>query len=1122
MQWDKLIAATPRDSHVGSHGRGSLFSEGRSSEVHCNAGDAADSSPLVRDEEIVSAIKQTPTCLLKPSQFFVGTCGVLYLAFAGFPDPIMSLKQQWEQIQNVNIAEEGPTSKWPMVALGCLNSEDKSYKLDTLEAISTLSKKISIRLRKVQICLTAVSYVIFSSRCLEKIVFRADIPLHEFEETEPVAYIPDDQKSVVEQYLAATDEYKVRLKEVNKPGMRSQFYRSYCSETTLAVFISHHNELMEVIAEYKRAIDKLLPGYYSWFEKDSLHVTIRLHLAANNSNDQRVRPNSTGLRAVAELKGDSFKAVFPFKLFNSMQSLCFDVAYKSDSNLVVSAPTGSGKTCVMELAIVRLISKPDGQHAKIVYVAPTKALCSERVADWKNKFRMLGITCGELTGDTDSANVREVQQSNIIVTTPEKWDSMTRRWRDYKQLMELVQLILIDEVHLLNEPRRGAVLEVIVSRMRTVNAECAMMNPNRQNKKALRILAISATAPNIDDIAVWLKDADTGRRAECKVFGEEFRPVQLVKHVFGYPARMNTNDFQFDKVLDYRLGEVISRFSEGKPALVFCSTRKSVESAAAQLVSDSMPCTIGRDHPYIRSQLHQMELQELSQMVSDKKLAEYLPHGIAIHYGSLTQQDRALVESKFISGHLSIVCATSTLSVGVNLPAHLVIIKGTQQYRDTGYAEYSELDVMQMMGRAGRPQFDDSGVVVIMTTVDKAKGYENMVSGKEIIESSLHENLIEHLNAEVCLGTIRNVELCIEWLKSTFLNVRMSKNPTRYKDPRDKQATSLDSMCMKDLNLLAQAQLIQQQDEGMTVSPTDFGRVMAKYYVRFETARDIIAISKGPSVKKLLECLSNSIEFSELKYRNDKTYLNTLNKVVKYPISGKLKTVGERVNLLIQCCLGSVKFTEQKLVGMLSLDTNVIMKHAERLSKFMFEVCQLKRDFQATEVALEISNSIHAKAWESNGHHLKQIESIGPVHAKALFDAGVRTVQDFLQKSPEHIEGILNKGRLTGNKLMEAARSLAQIKLEVTECELYGKNDIEYYVHISLLNPTTAKLVGKKGPLNAYFFAGSESDNLLLEFRKYSLRDIQAGQKLTIKLKKLSAMYKLKFVVVVEDYGLLP
>ncbi|KAI9331102.1 hypothetical protein BDR26DRAFT_870722, partial [Obelidium mucronatum] len=272
FKWNQLISATPRDSTATA----SLFSDGgRPSDAAPPASDVADSSPLARDAEIVAAAKQTPTCLLRPAQFFVGACGLLALAFAGFPDPIVSLKAQWEAIKNVNFTEENSNSKWPMTALGALTSEDRHFTHEQLEALTSLSKKISIRLKKIKqpFTITCISYVIFSSRSLEKIVFRADIPLHEFDE--PVDYVPDDQRSIVEQTLRGSEEIKEYLKEVNRPGNRSQSFRSYCSETTLVVFISHHKELMEVIAEYKRAVDKLLPGFYNWFEPESLHCTLR-------------------------------------------------------------------------------------------------------------------------------------------------------------------------------------------------------------------------------------------------------------------------------------------------------------------------------------------------------------------------------------------------------------------------------------------------------------------------------------------------------------------------------------------------------------------------------------------------------------------------------------------------------------------------------------------------------------------------------------------------------------------------------------------------------------------------------------------------------------------------------
>ena len=233
---------------------------------------------------------------------------------------------------------------------------------------------------------------------------------------------------------------------------------------------------------------------------------------------------------------DRFRSVFPFPLFNAVQSKCFQTAYNTSDNLVLSAPTGSGKTAVLEVAICRLAAGFQHDQYKIIYMAPTKSLCAERQRDWQAKFTSLDLLCAELTGDTNQSQLRSVQNARIIITTPEKWDSMTRKWKDHIRLMQLVKLFLIDEVHILKETR-GACLEAVVSRMKSVGSD-------------VRFIALSATVPNSEDIATWLgKDPTTDHLpAQREKFGEEFRPVKLQKHVYGLPY--NGNDFGFEKVCD--------------------------------------------------------------------------------------------------------------------------------------------------------------------------------------------------------------------------------------------------------------------------------------------------------------------------------------------------------------------------------------------------------------------------------------------------------------------------------------------------------------------------------------------------------------------------------------------
>jgi ATP-dependent DNA helicase HFM1/MER3 len=239
---------------------------------------------------------------------------------------------------------------------------------------------------------------------------------------------------------------------------------------------------------------------------------------------------------------DRFRSLFKFPMFNAIQSKCFDSVYQSDDNVVISAPTGSGKTVIMELAICRLVMGLKTEQYKVVYQAPTKSLCSERFRDWQAKFNTLGLECAELTGDTEHSQLKSVQSANIIITTPEKWDSMTRKWKDHKRLMQLVKLFLIDEVHILKDSR-GATLEAVVSRMKSVGS-------------GVRFVALSATIPNSEDVAAWLgKDAMTAHLpAYLGKFGEEFRPVKLQKFVYGHEFR--GNEFAFDKICESRFDSI--------------------------------------------------------------------------------------------------------------------------------------------------------------------------------------------------------------------------------------------------------------------------------------------------------------------------------------------------------------------------------------------------------------------------------------------------------------------------------------------------------------------------------------------------------------------------------------
>lgn len=269
----------------------------------------------------------------------------------------------------------------------------------------------------------------------------------------------------------------------------------------------------------------------------SNHTTAGPYHHANSATERVPIVRNIPLVSTLQLP-DRMRAIFPFPYFNAIQSKSFKSVFDSNDNFVLSSPTGSGKTVIFELAICRTMKHEQAASFKIVYMAPTKALCSERLRDWHSKFSACSLDVQEVTGDSDAHSLRAVQNADIIITTPEKWDSMTRKWRDHEKLIKLVHLLLIDEIHILGKDR-GATLEAVVSRMKSLGSQ-------------IRFVALSATIPNAADIARWLgkSQAHPSTPATLEEFGAEFRPVPLKIQVLGYES--SGNDFQFDSLLTKR------------------------------------------------------------------------------------------------------------------------------------------------------------------------------------------------------------------------------------------------------------------------------------------------------------------------------------------------------------------------------------------------------------------------------------------------------------------------------------------------------------------------------------------------------------------------------------------
>jgi pre-mRNA-splicing helicase BRR2 len=458
---------------------------------------------------------------------------------------------------------------------------------------------------------------------------------------------------------------------------------------------------------------------------------------------------------------------------NRVQSRVYDTALFKPDNILLCAPTGAGKTNVAVLTILQQIGlhmqdgEFDNTKYKIVYVAPMKALVAEVVGNLSKRLAGYNVTVRELSGDQNLTK-QQIDETQIIVTTPEKWDIVTRKSGD-RTYTQMVKLLIIDEIHLLHD-NRGPVLESIVART---------VRQIETTKENIRLVGLSATLPNYEDVALFLRV----RKESLFYFDNSYRPCPLAQQYIGITVRKPLQRMQLMNEICY---EKVMAAAGKHQVLIFVHSRKETAKTAKAIRDTALANdTVSR---FLKNESASQEiLGTHAELVKNNDLKDLLPYGFAIHHAGMARVDRELVEELFADKHIQVLVSTATLAWGVNLPAHTVIIKGTQIYNPEkgAWTELSPLDVMQMLGRAGRPQYDTHGEGIILTGHSELQFYLSLMNQQLPIESQFISKLADQLNAEIVLGTIQNAREACSWLGYTYLYIRMLRNPTLYGLPAD-------------------------------------------------------------------------------------------------------------------------------------------------------------------------------------------------------------------------------------------------------------------------------------------------------------------------------------------------
>ncbi|KAJ7063405.1 putative RNA helicase [Mycena amicta] len=654
------------------------------------------------------------------------------------------------------------------------------------------------------------------------------------------------------------------------------------------------------------------------------------------------------------------RPAFTHPRLNPVQSKLYPIAFGTDEPILLCAPTGAGKTNVAMLTILHELGKHRDEETgnfdlaafKIVYVAPMKALVQEMVGNFSSRLKVFGVTVGELTGDSQMTK-QQIAETQIIVTTPEKWDVITRKSTD-TSYTNLVRLIIIDEIHLLHD-ERGPVLESIVART---------IRRMEQTSEYVRLVGLSATLPNYQDVATFLRvDESKG----LFYFDSAYRPCGLQQQFIGVTEKKAikryqiTNEVCYEKVLD----------QAGKnQTLVFVHSRKETAKTAKFL--RDMAVEKETITQFVKPDAAVREiLTEEANNVKDSNLRDLLPFGFGIHHAGMSREDRGLVEELFADGSLQVLVCTATLAWGVNLPAHTVIIKGTQIYNpEKGrWVELSSQDVLQMLGRAGRPQYDTYGEGIIITNHSELQYYLSLLNQQLPIESQFVSKLADNLNAEIVLGTVRNRDEAVQWLGYTYLYVRMLKSPGLYGVGVDYQEDDV-GLIQKRADivhsaavLLEKCQLLKYERTSGRFQSTELGRIASHYYVTYNSMMTYNQhLRPTMSTLELFRVFALSNEFKLLPVRQEeKLELAKLLERVPIPVKESVEEPAAKINVLLQAYISQLKLDGFVLVA----DMVFVQQSAGRILRAMFEIC-LKRGWAVpARAALELCKMVEKRMWGS-------------------------------------------------------------------------------------------------------------------------------------------------------------
>jgi helicase len=677
------------------------------------------------------------------------------------------------------------------------------------------------------------------------------------------------------------------------------------------------------------------------------------------------------------------------------QELAVDAGLLEGRNFVIAAPTASGKTLIGEMAMLRAVGF---QKKKAVYIAPMRALVSEKYSEFKSAYPSLRIAMS--IGDLDSLDMW-LAQYDIILASTEKMDSLIRHGAEW---LGDIGCVVFDEVHMLDDAGRGPTLEILMTRMRRLS-------------RSAQIIALSATVGNAREIAEWL-DAD--------LVESDYRPVLLEKGIVNDGVVHYEDKTEelggSSKIPELRV--IQDTLEKKKQLLLFYSTKRNAE-AGAEKAKEIVEKYLTAEEKAGLSELATKVLNALDRPTAQcEKLARCIERGAAFHHSGLVNEQRALVEDSFRAGLLKSICATTTLGIGVNLPAHTVVVRDTSRYSEGEGAQRMGInEVTQLFGRAGRPKYDKHGraLLIAKSKSEISELYARyMAAGLEPVISKVGvlSTLRSHALGFISTGFLTSEESMLGFLGETLYGHQYSS--------------------MSDMRVILRDVLSELERWGFVerlgsrYAATKTGSRVSELYIDPLSARWILdSVLKSRDDVANLFMIANTVEmrpyvrivedaadaFPQYSYMLENTAVNyDSDDLVYYDPLKPLSTA-----LMLNGWISEVN--EHELVRAYSTTPGALFSKLSNADWMLYSAIELGKLAKAsTRSLLELRIRMKYGISKELGD-LVRLEGIGRVRARLLYGSGIKSVADMRREgAAAKVEKLL--GKEISKKILEQVKSL--------------------------------------------------------------------------------------------------